>query len=232
MNILQGLSIPQIIYTTDSLYNGKVEVLQVGHTKKIRVDGISQSLNWDAPSCRKLIWGKTADLLKREIPDLSSILILGLGGGTMQHLISKDFEPSPYIVSVELDPVMVDIAKKFFDVDTIPNHRIIVADAFAVVADPAEYDLGKGSFEAVMVDIYIGENFPDLGDSGNFIALLKDMVIPGGLVAFNRIYIESHQEEVDSFVDQVSGFLEDVQTEVIAGYTNSDNILVYGRKKS
>lgn len=228
MNIYKALTIPQTIYTTESKYNGKIEVIQVGNTRKIKVDGIYQSLNWDSPSCKKLVWGKAVDLLKRLEPELKSVLILGLGGGAMQHLLSKAY-PNISIVSVEIDNVMVDIAKKYFDLDKIPNHKVIVGDAFKVVVEPEEYDLSPDSFGAIIVDIYVGEKYPDLGNSGNFIAALKRLVIPGGLIIFNRIYLRHHQDDVDTFINQIEGVLEEVATEIVPGYTNSDNILVFGR---
>lgn len=228
MDIYSSLKMPKVIYTTESEYNGKIEVIENGKTRKIRVADIDQSLNWQSPVCSKLYWGKTVELLKREEPDLKNILILGLGGGTMQHLISRAF-PNIYIVSVELDGVMVDIARQYFDLDSIPNHKVIINDALRVVVAPEEFGLNKTSFQAVVVDIFVGEQFPELGNSGNFMDAVRDMVIPGGLVVFNRIYTEKHHEDVDIFIEQVEDFLVDVQTEVVAGYTNSDNVLVYGR---
>ena len=79
------------------------------------------------------------------------------------------------------------------------------------------------------MDIYVGSKYPDLGKSGNFVAAVKNMAMPGGLVVFNRMYTEDHQDEVNVFVDFIEGFFKDVKTKVTAGYTNSDNILIYGR---
>lgn len=225
---VQGLMFPKIIYSTESEYNGKIDVLQVGKTTKLLVDGIAQSLNWDAPNARRLVWGRVIDVLKQNEPNLKNILILGLGGGTVQHLISREF-PQAYMVSVDIDQVMVDIAKKYFNIDSIPNHRVIVGDACRLIVEPDKFEIVSKSFQVVFVDIYIGSTFPDLGKSGNFIAALKNMVIPGGLVIINRIYTEDHQEDVDNFIEFVEGFLHDVQTLVVAGYTNSDNVLIYGR---
>lgn len=227
-SLLSAIKPIKKLYETESQYNGHVEVLEVGRTKKIKVDGIDQSLNHEAPSCSKLVWGKAVALLKKLEPELNNVLILGLGGGTMAHLISRQFN-SPEIVSVELDPVMIDIAKRFFDIEKIPNHRIINDDALRVVVSPEEFDIQPKSFQALIVDIYVGDKYPDLGKSGNFISSLKNLVSPGGLIIFNRIYIEKHQDDVNLFCDTLEDFLLDVNTEIVAGYTNSDNVLIYGR---
>ncbi len=226
---ISGLNIPKVIYSTHSDFNGQVDVVKVGDTKKIKVDGIEQSISWNSQNAKRLVWGKTLEVLKQNEPKLKNILILGLGGGTVQHLISREL-PEAYMVSVDIDPVMYDIAKKYFEIDTLERHRVIIADACRVIVDPENYELAKGSFQAAFVDIYIGEKFPELGKSGNFISAVKDMLIPGGLLIINRIYTKHHQDEVNDFINFVEIYLHDVQTYVVAGYTNSDNVLIYGRK--
>jgi spermidine synthase len=228
MNVFTNLKLPQVIYETDSKYNGHVQVVQVGEVRKIKVDKIDQSISFNAPSCTRLVWGKTVELLKEVEPDLKNVLIMGMAGGTMAHLFSRAF-PGIQITSVELDPTMVDIARKFFDIDSIPNHKVINDDALRVVVEPEKFDITEYMFQAIVVDIFIGEKFPDLGKSGNFISALKKLAQGGGLIVFNRIYIESHQDDVNVFIDYVSQFLHDVKCLVVAGYTNSDNVLIYGR---
>ena len=107
--------------------------------------------------------------------------------------------------------------------------NLIVADAFGVLSDPQNYNLSEKSFDVVIIDIYHGEKFPDLGKSGAFFANLKKLVKPDGLVVFNRIYLEHHQVEVDEFADLLRQFFTDVKKLLVAGRSNSDNILIYGR---
>ncbi len=224
----QGLVIPKVIYSAQSKFSGQVDVIKVGETLKIRVDTIDQSLSANSPSARRLVWGRVIDVLKQNQPELKNILILGLGGATVQHFISQDF-PQTEIVSVDIDPVMKDIAQKYFDLDKIPNHRVIIDDACRVIIEPENYNLENEKFEVVFVDIYIGQNYPELGKSGNFIEAVKRMAVPGGLIIINRIYTKNHQDDVNDFIDFLEDFLHDIQTYVVAGYTNSDNVLIYGR---
>lgn len=228
MTIFAGIQIPKIIYEADSEYNGKIEVLEIGKVRKLRVDKFSQSLNHDSQAAQKMVWGKVVEVLKENEPNLKNVLILGLGGGTMHHLISQTF-PNIAITTVEIDPVMIDVAKKFFDTDKIPNLNIVNADAFRVVAEPENFGLKVESFGAIVVDIYCGEKYPDLGKSGSFISALLKLAIPTGIVVFNRMYHETHQEDVNIFIEHVSEFLNDVKSEVVAGITNSDNIIIFGR---
>lgn len=228
MNIFQELKPPTVIYETDSSYNGHIKVVDVGSTRKIIVDGITQSLNWNSPSCKKQYWGKVIELLQETSPTLKKIMILGLGGGTLIPLLTNTFNQID-ITTVEIDPVMVDIANKFFGISAYANNHTIVEDALKVVVEPDKYGLQEYNFQALLVDIYNGETFPDLGKSGNFISAIKKLVVPGGLIIFNRIYLEHHQDDVNHFLKYVSDNLKNVESRVVAGYTNSDNILIYGR---
>jgi spermidine synthase len=228
MNIFDGIQIPKVIFETQSKYNGIIQVFQVGSTRKIKVNQVDQSVNHKSESGKRLVWGRVIEVLKDEEPNLKNILILGLGGGTVAHLVAENFTGSE-IVSVEIDQAMVDIARNYFDIDKIPNHRVIVDDAMRVVVEPETFNLNPGSFQAVYVDIFIGEKYPDLGSSGNFIAAVKKMATSGGLVIFNRIYITEHQDDVNIFIDSLSNFLKGIKCLIVAGHTNSDNILIYGR---
>ena len=221
-------ALPKIVYTTESKYNGRIDVFEHKGHYRIAVGNTTQSLSSDAQHAIKGTWGKIADLVLVEHPAAREILVLGLGGGTVVHLLSEKL-PEAKITGVEIDSEMVDIAKKFFKLDSIPNLNLIVADAFGVLSDPQNYNLSEKSFDVVIIDIYHGEKFPDLGKSGAFFANLKKLVKPDGLVVFNRIYLEHHQVEVDEFADLLRQFFTDVKKLLVAGRSNSDNILIYGR---
>jgi spermidine synthase len=229
MSVWDNVKLPKVLYQVSSPYNGNVEVWQVGETYKLVADGTVQSINWNSPSVSRMVFGRMAQTLKEQEPGAKKILVFGLAGGAVQHLIAKEF-PDAEIVSVDIDPVMVEIAKNYFDIDSIPNHRIITEDACRVVVEPDEFDLEREYFDAVIVDIYCGQVYPDLGDSGNFLSSLKKLLRAGGLLIVNRIYLEDHQDEVNQFITDLSRFFNDIETVTIAGKTNSDNILIYGRK--
>lgn len=228
MTVFDGIKLPKVIYETNSEFNGKISVIEVGSTRKLSVDGVVQSVNWDSPNAPRQVWGRLVENLHEQQPDLKTAMVLGLGGGSMQHLMAKKF-PDIYITSVEIDKVMVDVAQKYFKLDDIPNHRVIVGDALKVIAVPEEYGIANNSMQAVVVDIFCGQKYPDLGSSGNFIAGLKNLVVPGGLIIFDRIYHEHHQEQVDHFIDLLEDFFTDIKSVIIAGRTNSDNVVIFCR---
>lgn len=229
MNVFSNISVPKVVYETDSQYNGHIQVIEAGNTKRIVVDKITQSLNWSSPSVQRRYWGKLVELLAENQPNTRNILLLGLGGGTLVHLLSKKL-PEAHIVSVEIDPTMIEIAKNYFDLDTIPNHTVVKDDACRFIVEHDRHGYVANSFDVIIVDIYVGEKFPELGKSGNFIAALKNLAVPGGLIIFNRIYHnEHHQSEVHAFIDTLDDFLGDIKSVIVAGITNSDNVIILGR---
>ncbi len=228
MSVFDGIPLPDVIYKTKSKYNDSIEVVDHAGTRKLIVNHHTQSINPDAPIADKMVWGRTVKLLKEEEPGLKTVLILGMGGGTMQHLLAKEF-PGLVMVSVDIDEVIVEIAKKFFEVSKIPNHYIIADDACRVIIEPDKFNLKHNFFQAIVVDIFIGDEYPDLGKSGNFLAHISKMVVPGGLVIINRVYLEDHQEDVHNFIDSLEVYLKNIKTIIVPGKTNSDNMLIYGR---
>jgi len=228
MNIFEGIQLPKVLCEVESPVNGKISVIEVGSTRKLIVGGVVQSLNWDAPGTSRQVWGRLVENLHDQEPNLKSIMVLGLGGGSMQQLLAKKY-PGIHITSVEFDKVMVDVAKQYFNLDAIPNHRIIVDDALKVIAVPEEFGISQNSFEVIIVDIFSGEKYPDLGASGNFFAGIKNLVVPGGLVVFDRIYLEHHQEQVNHFIELLEGFFYNIKSVIIAGRSNSDNVVIFCR---
>lgn len=228
MSVFDGIKLPKVVYEVESPFNGKISVIEVGQTRKLSVDGVVQSVNWDSPVAERQVWGRLVEKLREQQPDLKTVMVLGLGGGSMQHLLAKKF-PGIHITSVEIDKVMVDVAREYFRLDDIPNHRIIIGDALKVIAVPEEYGISANSMQAVIVDIFCGQKYPDLGASGNFFTCIKDLIVPGGLAVFNRFYLEHHQEQVNQFIESLEGFFTDIKSVIIAGRTNSDNVIVFCR---
>ncbi len=228
MSVFDGLKMPKVIYQVESELNGRIQVVDVGSTRKLIVENTLQSVNPDSPSCSKLYWGKLTSSLKERFPKIEKVLVLGMGGGTIQHLLSRLY-PGIDITSVEYDKVVVDIARKYFNVDSIPNHKIINDDALRVVIEPEEYEMSPGCFDVLIVDILNGDRYPDLGKTGNFIAGIRRLVRSGGLLVFSRIYTGDYQEDVNLFIDSLENTLKEVESEVVAGYTNSDNISIFGK---
>ncbi len=227
MNIFANLAQPEIVFKASTEFNQDIQVVRKNNVYKLLLDGVVQSVSTNSRSVHSLYWGAVARLIRTHVQSPRRALILGLGGASIQHLLHAHF-PDLAMVSVEIDPVVVEVSRKFFDLDTLVNHKVIVANAFRVVAEPQLYGLSPQSFDVAVVDILQGDTLPSLASSGQFLASLKDLMLPGGFVVVGHSYKEDHQLKADALVRLMEDFFSDVSTEVLAGATNSDKLLIYG----
>lgn len=131
-----------LMKTIESDYNGVLEISTYKGRKVL--DG--QNVNLSYGSVHK-IW---KDALKKvELKDSESILLLGLGGGSIVSLLLNDFKFKGHITAVELDPVIIRIADKEFGIRKNRKLNIICDDAFKAVKNI------KQKFDLVLVDLFI-----------------------------------------------------------------------------
>jgi spermidine synthase len=143
--------------------------------KVMRVGGVIQSVHVDE-GYEPDVWDA---MLPRERPE--RVLILGLGGGTMAHLLTARFGPMP-IVGVERDPAVIYLARHEFGLDRLPHLRIVAEDAFPfvrVAGRAGEY------FDTICVDLYTAGRMAHGVLDPVFLRDLARILAPGGAVTFN-----------------------------------------------
>jgi hypothetical protein len=91
-------------------------------------------------------WGL---LLPPECP--CRTLLLGLGGGTVAHLLAQRC-PGVAIVGVEHDAEVLAVARSEFRLDELPGLQMVEADAFAWVA--AHSTAEAASFDFICLDLF------------------------------------------------------------------------------
>lgn len=109
-------------------------------------------------------------------PDIKRVLMVGLGAGTISKRILSDY-PQASVESVELDPVVVDVAKRFFQVTEEPRHRIIVQDGRQYIRRT------QGGYDLIVMDAYNAEGLPFHLATREFLQLTKSKLAPGGVIA-------------------------------------------------
>lgn len=107
---------------------------------------------------------------------MNSVLMLGYGGGCAAELIRSAYNPGAVITAVEIDPAVVEIARKWFYSE---NVRFEIADAISFVKTcPLK-------FELIVVDIFIDVDVPWKSTTEDFYRQLHNMLLPGGVVVQN-----------------------------------------------
>lgn len=106
------------------------------------------------------------------------ILVVGLGGGTIPNFLHKHY-PGTRIDVVEIDPVVVDVAKRFFGFREDENLRAHVDDGRKFIERCREpYDL-------IFLDAFGADSIPYDLATREFLAAVRKALTPHGLVVGN-----------------------------------------------
>ncbi len=208
------LSFRKTLAKFNSPISGKIEVVQEGLERRLMVGGLAQSINYDAPDVEERVWGELVESLTvNRKSQIENALILGLGGGTVAHLLTKKFGPIP-IDAVELDPVIVEVGKKFFDLGRLSNLNIVVGNAVDFVKNSRQYDL-------IIVDLYTGSRYPAEAESPSFFADLKRLAHPSGVIVFNRISGKRNAE----FEEKLKASFGDFKKKTVPSKSGGKNVI-------
>ena len=117
--------------------------------RELHVDGTFASCY--EPGC--VITGSVWDALAAGIAALPrqrrrSVLLLGLGGGSAARVV-RALAPRARIVGVEIDPSVVRLARRYFDLDAL-GIEVVLDDARAYL------ERCRKRFDAVLEDVFIG----------------------------------------------------------------------------
>ena len=159
------------------------------------------------------------------VPRPRRALIVGLGGGGMVHFL-KHFDPDLRLDVVEIDPVIVEIAEKYFDVGSEGNVRIVNQDArkFLQQDGPA--------YDVIYMDAFLGaaegtdvSGVPLHLKTLPFFQQLQRRLTPDGAVVFNLHRHRNHDEDVRAIraaFEQVYVFRVPARGNVVVVATMSD----------
>lgn len=111
-------------------------------------------------------------------PQPSRVLVIGLGGGTLPMFLRRHL-PEAHIDVVEIDPIVLDVARAELGFVEDPALVVHVADGAEFVARAsARWDL-------IVLDAYGPEEIPEHLATREFYQRVRERLEPGGLVAAN-----------------------------------------------
>lgn len=127
------------------------------------------------------IWQRVfRQVLSTEDPP-TSVLLLGLGGGSVVKILRDERGIGAPITAVELDPVMVRIAKDHFGLNGFSDVDVVIGDAFA------KLDGLTGQFDLVVVDVFVDDEVPTFMARPEVIDRLMSLTAQGGHLLINTM---------------------------------------------
>jgi len=140
------------------------------------------------------IWDEAFEKLISNYKNTNKILILGFAGGSIMKPINSYF-PKAEVYAVEIDPIMITLAKKYFPENT-KDVKLIESDAIKFIKKT------KQKFDLIIVDCYLGDAQPQDTNSINFFVKLKTLT---PTVLLNQLFIPTQKNELGkiSFVKEL-----------------------------
>jgi spermidine synthase len=114
-------------------------------------------------------------------PRPQSVLIIGLGGGTIPRIL-RQLLPDTRIDVVEIDPAVERVAGRYFDFKTSDQTRVIESDGRVYVKRALR---GTQRYDLIMLDAFDHEYIPEHLLTQEFLEEVKSLLAPGGVLAAN-----------------------------------------------
>lgn len=149
------------------------------------------------------------------------VLVVGLGGGTIPSFLHKHY-PQTIIDVVDIDPDVVDAAKKFFGFTVSPTMRAYVRDGRGFIEEC------KGLYDIIFLDAFGSDNIPYHLATREFLTAVRQALKPQGIVAGN-IWSSSSNPLHDAMVRTYQEVFESVYLLDVQGAGN-EIILAVPRK--
>ena len=127
------------------------------------------------------VWRETFKRIDPRTIRIDSVLALGLGGGSVPQILRREWKVRSPITVIDIDPVMLDIAKEHFGLNDIDNMTIIQGDAIVQL-----HSLKK-RFDLILVDLFDDLDMARGVETNGFAHGLRDHCNTGGMVCFNTV---------------------------------------------
>lgn len=181
--LLSYLGIPKIIYQTTSSVNGRIKVISQFGKNSISVSRLTQS----GPIIEGLFKYIVRRLTNYNL-NVRRILILGVAGGSAVKILRQYF-PQAKITGIEIDAKMIEIGKRFFNLDKY-QAKIIIQDVFIFIDQ-----LKQKKYDLIIVDLLLGRKIPQRLREKPFLVKLKHLLGQNGIVIFNRLRIKKRSDK-------------------------------------
>lgn len=116
--------------------------------------------------------------------NITNVLMIGLGGGSTQRSF-EHYYPDVTIQSVEIDPMVLRVAKEYFQLHESERQKVQVEDGRMFLRR------SSGRYDAVLLDAYVqgryGGSIPQHLATKEFFELVREHLTANGVVAYNVI---------------------------------------------
>ncbi|HYO52617.1 fused MFS/spermidine synthase [Archangium sp.] len=210
-----------VVHEADSPY-GPVYVVDVGDQRTLRFDSpegtLQSAILKSDPLAVPTSYVRVATAGLALTRGRSRVLVVGLGGGAFPMLLHRLLPRRSRVDVVELNPVVVDVARRFFGVREDPRLHIHVGDGARFMArEGARYDL-------ILLDAFSDSGTPDHLKEALFLEDVRRRLEPGGVAVLN-IALEKPRD-VTPRIETFARAFEDCA--MLRGASQYNNLILVG----
>jgi spermidine synthase len=147
---------------------------------------------------------------------VKSILEIGSGGGRTAWYLHR-FLPAAEITTVELDPTVADLSRKYFGLREETNFHMVTRDGRIFLAS------SRAKYDVILIDAYRGPFVPFHLLTREFYQLVADHLSEGGVVAQN---LEASTMLFDSAVNTLHEVFPQVEFYDASGNDAGGNVVI------
>mgnify|MGYP001764558352 CR=1 FL=1 len=169
-----------VLFRADTQYH-RITVTEGDGARHLRFDRSHQSaISLEDPYESRIRYPDYMHLAMALKPDAERVLVLGLGGGAITKRFWRDY-PGVTVDTVEIDPVVAEVARKYFWLPEDERSRVYIEDARRYVQSTGE------TYDIVIVDAYYADALPFHLTTDEFLREIKAVMAPDGVLAYNVI---------------------------------------------
>lgn len=174
-----------VIYNSN--LNGKLTVAWEGDRKVLN----SKNTNYSYGGLQEVL---NRGLRQISMNNISSVLVLGMGAGSVVDSLRNESNYQGPITGIEIDPLVIEIAEKEFKSVGFENVKWVLADAIEYVAE------AKDKFDLIVVDVFIDAKVPQGIYDASFWRNIESLVADNKFVLFNA-GIDLAEDKMYNFID-------------------------------
>lgn len=213
-------SIPGMIYEQESLYN-YIQVTQDANGTRELILNEGQAIH-SIYNPHQILTGWYWDYFLAapfftpgfQPSQLQRMAIIGLAGGTIARQFSAAY-PSVQIDGVEIDPAIVNVARKYFAMNE-PNLHVFEQDGRAFIRQTT------ATYDVVAIDAFQQPYIPFQLTTEEFFSEIRDHLSANGVLALNTGHTRTNFELVQAFVNTLSLVFPSVYVFLVPGTFNAE----------
>ena len=174
--------IPMLVYEKKSALSKNLEV--TWNNGELVLD--SKNTNYSYGSLQRILRIGLKNIGFEKVSKMENILVLGVAGGSVIKTLVHEIKFSGKITGIEIDPEIINLANTYFNLDQIPNLKIVIDDAFEFVLKTKE------SYDLIIIDIFQDTTMPNFLFEKFFANRLGFLLKPNGYLLFNTMILEEN----------------------------------------